>query len=299
MKNVRIIIYGVLLVAFIGCASSPKLNNESVIPPEVKNVPDVKITCLATMNTQPNTSIKSVDDGIIQVEYSELPGEFIDSIVIETTREYYMDGKTKNSKFQLIYSGVNRTIESINIKNNFELGLATGTSVSICARSLDLDPYLVACSDVVPIYKNGYWYYFPGMYVSSQMKWLSFKPAEYESFKSMYDHATNGEEALGLTKFNWWVLYKTSLSEYPTPMNNEMSTQVIYFYDIPLRLNYQKSFLKYLQDEYILGTPIYLYLQIYGINGFDKEYKCYVRDFSLVPPEEIVNKRIEHIRGIK
>jgi hypothetical protein len=299
----KMFLLGSAVMLIAGCSTAPKKNIEEqkVIvdskDAKVTQELDKKITCLATMNCEPGAIVKCLDEGRILEGNNELPSDFVDSVVLESEREYYINGKTERCKFEVIYSGIKRTSRDAYCKKDAELGVSTGTVVGICARASSLEAYLVSCSKVIPIKKGKYWYYFPGMYVATEMKWLSFKPVEYDSFRSMYDHATTGEEALGLTKFNWWSLLKTSLGEYPVLSDDGTSTQVLNLEDMPLRLYYQKGFLKYLQDEYKLKDPIYLYLQITGINGFDKEYKCYVRDFSLIPPEAIVNERIVSVNN--
>ncbi len=181
-----------------------------------------------------------------------------------------------------------------------QIGLSSGEEVQLFARSKELDPYLVACSAVKPFKWDGSWYYFPGMYVSSVMKWLSFEPANLANFKAMHDHATEEENRFGFTYFVWWSLLETTLDEYPALVKDDKegrSEQVILFGDMPLKLSYQPGFLDYLLDEYTLGEKIYLYLQITGISGSTGEFQGYVRDFSLVPPEVIVDERLAELKG--
>jgi hypothetical protein len=288
-----------LALFFCGCSTLPK--QADVLKQEIGTIPVEEkkpVTCFAEINAQIGEGIKSLDDGSKFAGELKLPVEFPDAIVITTSREYYHNGLTKNVEFELIYSGIAGDASKIDFKKGDILGNAKGTTVEICIRTKELSPYLVACSNMVPIQSEGFWYYFPGVYSPSEMKWLSFKPAEYDSFKSMYDHATDEKEFHGLTVFNWWSLMETQLDTYPTPVmrnNVEVYDQLIHFKGLPLRLTYQKGFLNYLQDEYTIGDKIYLYLQITGINGFSKEFNCYVRDFSFDPPEVIVQKRMNTI----
>ncbi len=283
MKKTELLPLGIFLI-FLGCASAP-----STVAP-VAEEPERELSCFAVMNTVPGTPIESVGEGTLRLDYGNLPDDFTLPLIYSVEHEYYYEGKTLTSRFELIYDGIADPSVAVQVSRKDRIGIAAGEKVTLCARSGVIDPYLVSTSYHPPEKRGDFWYYFPGMYLPSEMKWLSYQPAEYDRFKSMYEHATTGEEGLGMTLFNWWILHKTSLDAYP-----EEGVQTVYFGDLPLKLEYQEGFTQYLLDEYTLGDTIYLYLQIRGINGFGKEFLCYVRDFSLKPPEDIVRERIEAI----
>ena len=152
--------------------------------------------------------------GRLKQSFDALSEDFSAPLVFDVEHEYYYKGETLNCRFELIYEGIGGTPAEPEVSQNDIIGNALGERVSLCARSKELDPYLVSCSYHPPQEKDGYWYYFPGMYISTEMKFLSFQPADYGAFKSMYDHATTGEEALGMTLFNWWSLVENELDEY-------------------------------------------------------------------------------------
>jgi len=287
MKKICLSLFLPILLT-IGCVTGPGPQPQADLVDKAEPVyPQAGLNCFAVMNTVPGTPVNSVGAGRLKQSFDALSEDFSAPVVFDVEHEYYYKGETLNCRFELIYEGIGGTPAEPEVSQNDIIGNALGERVSLCARSKELDPYLISCSYHPPQEKDGYWYYFPGMYISTEMKFLSFQPADYGAFKSMYDHATTGEEALGMTLFNWWSLVETRLDEYPV-----QGEQTILFEDIPLHLEYQKGFPEYLLDEYVLGDPIYLYLQIRGISGFSKEYNCYVRDFSLEPPEEIIRKRL-------
>jgi hypothetical protein len=262
---------------------------------------DHVLALYASMRTKAGTAIKSVDSGLRILEYDPLPESFANPVVFETEGTYYYKGETLISKYQLAYIGVIPEEGLAEAEPGDQIGRSSGEEVRLIARSKEIDPYLVACSNDKPARYDGYWYYFPGMYVPTVMKWLSFKPASYNSFKAMRDHAMEEENRYGYTYFNWWSLLETRLDAYPELIKDdkeERSEQLISFGDIPLKLSYQPGFLGYLLDEYKLGERIYLYLQITGVSGFSGGiFDCYVRDFSLKPPELIIDERLAELRG--
>jgi hypothetical protein len=302
MRKIAFIVISASLSLF-ACVSAPAPKGEKAPPPAQALKPNL-LTCAASMETAPDAEIKSVDSGSIASRYDPLPAEFGDPLVLLVKREYYQYGAKKTSAFELVYSGLRidpalAPAKKAEVESDARLGVATGEEVLLTARSEALDPYLVACSDTLPVLEDGYWYYVPGMYMPTQMKWLSYEPVDQASFRSMYDHATDEENSRGLTLFTWWSLLKTELPEYPTAVDGGGKTeceQVIDLGGMALHLSYQSGFLKYLKDEYKLGDPIYLYLQITGIDGPKEEFTCYVRDFSLLPPEEIVERRLQSIK---
>lgn len=297
----RISVKSLVLIAFApmaflaACLSAPSPSDPAVPPRSDGRKPrDV----IAVMNTEAGESIQSIDAGSLLAKYSPLPEGFENPLVVSTVKEYYYQGKALSSRFELVYSGIAAVSGDQEVQTNEILGSSTGSQVSLCARSASLDPYLVACSNLKPVLENGFWYYNPGMYIPTEMKWLSYEPVSLEDFRSMWDHATDEENSLSLTMFTWWSLYKTALDSYPEAVagpDGETYEQVVLYEGMPMRLMYQRGFLKYLEDEYVLGDPIYLYLQISGIDGSDREFKCHVRDFSLEPPEKIVETRLNSI----
>jgi hypothetical protein len=290
-----------LLIALASCATVPD-DDSSAAPVEsgpaaaAAENPRDPAEVLAVMNTSEGTEINAIDEGRVLSDYFPLPASYGDALVVETTRSYYYRGEELSLTFELIYTGLN-PVAGGPIERGSTVGRAVAGEVGLVARAPELEPYLIGSSQSRPVYHEGYWYYFPGMYVSDQMKWLSFAPVEYEEFRAMYDHVTDPEEAPGVARFSWWVLYQTSLGEHPVPVaDGNGYEQLVMFDDMPLRLRWQRGFLDYLENEYVLGDPIYLYLQISGLSAFEKEFDCYVRDFSLVPPEEIIEDRFRIVR---
>ena len=303
---IRNFTFVLLLMTFMlcGCKTITNNNADSKEMVDQKKLEEIKtIDCYGKFETKSGLIITSYGDGIRLFNYPELPSEFSDAIVLLTEKEYYYKGKKEKVQFEVIYSGITGDDSITEYQQNDILGEATGTEVKMCVRSKELNPYLVACDSATPDQYNGYWYYFPGMYSSTEMKWLSYEPVNYDSFKLAYEQINYGHDSpLMMTKFYWWTLLETKLDAYPVPViynNVEMYDQTIILNEFRLKLTYPKGFLDYLHDEYKIGNTIYLYLQITEFNGFTKEFSCYVRDFSLESPEDIVQERIDNILSKK
>lgn len=295
---------GLLAALFLsGCVSSPPSKAKKAEPPvqKEKTAPEAYT---ASMAVSSGDEVKSVDSGSLSARHDPLPEGLGETIVVITEHEYYQYGKEATSTFELVYSGVRidpslAGKDGAEIESEATLGSATGTEVRLTARSKELDPYLVACSDALPVFEDGYWYFAPGMYMPKQMKWLSYEPVDMERFRWMYGHALEEENAHSLTTFMWWSLLKTELPSYPALIEEKSrveSEQIIDLDGMALHLFFQSGFLDYLEAEYRPGDPIYLYLQISGIDGPKGEFQCYVRDFSLIPPERIVEDRMKAIQ---
>lgn len=293
-----IILLSLTILVFSGCATIEEAPQETTQEHSLEDLYSI----FASMNTPINTPIKSLSSGRIMSDYHELPEGFNEPVVVKVSSDYYYDNRILTSEYELIYLSVLSNSNPGDITRDEIIGYSTNPTVSIIARSETIDRYLVSVSAAKPVFYRNYWYYMPGMYIPSEMKWLSFRQADYNEFKAMYDHAVNEEEFYGLTIINWWILYETRLTEYPVPKTTSgrpAYEQLIYFEDIPLRLTYQEGFLRYLEEEYTLGDTIFLYLQIGSINAFTKEYDCYVRDFSLISPKEIIDTRMDFLTSLK
>lgn len=250
----------------------------------------------ASLECKAGEEIKAFDTGEIITDFAPLPKDMVNPVVLRIQRPYYYHGKEEQSTFELIYFPIERIGSETSVEKNQIIGKTLGTKLNVILRSSTLDPLMISISITLPVQYNGYYYYTPGLYVPSVMKWLLFPPIETTIFEDMYKHALETPESL--MYFDTWCLYKTTLQDYPTPFqqnNNEFYYSRIYYKDIPIDLIFQPGFLKYLKEEYTLGTPIYLYLQTESIFGTPATVRVWVRDFSLISPDDIVDDKIRVI----
>lgn len=259
--------------------------------------------------TNPGAVIAADVTGTVVKSPKKLPDALKNSGVIKVTDEYYYEGKKCTSEYELIYFNMNVTAKKgAEIKSGEELGTATEDTIKILARTTTIDPYLVSVSNTLPVKVNGYYYYFPGMLTNNTMKYLIYEPLNLDNVKWMYEHTTNPESdedwTPGVSIFYWKLLMETELSAYPKKLTKASSfrgvgiesSMEIEYEGMKFSLGFQEGFLDYLLDEYKLGDKIYLYIDVDSVDAFSKTFNCYVRDFSLISPTEIIQQRIDIVK---
>lgn len=234
-------------------------------------------------------------NGTIIKEYAKMPPVFDDCFVtvLSTNMNYYYSGEKALSLFELVYVNVKPEKYGLTKKNEL-IGKATKDNIGIFIRAKELDRYLISISHTMPLFWNDYWYYYAGMLDASHMKFLDFLPLETEVLKEIYE---GSKEVGNMAEINLAVLLKTSLQEMPKLSPDGTGTQIINHEGMVFSLTWQKGFYSYLENEYNLNDEIYLYVNMQRIVDYKGVpcFVCYVRDFSLVPPEEIVEDRIQTV----
>ncbi len=254
--------------------------------------------------------------GTVISTYDQLPPVdlFQDPVVTVCSLDYYFNGESLTSEYELIYTGLTTVHTEGPVSHGDDLGIAIRDQVYVIVRTKELHPYFVCSSPMHPVEYNGYWYFYPVPLDSRLPKWLNYAPADYEAFRWMYNHTCepDSEEAdegwfPGMSYFNWSMYLTTALSQYPDSIEGYAVSQgvkveyeqVIDWNGFNLHLYYQPGFLGYLQDEYTLGKPIVLYLNIDSISFFEKEFNCYVRDFAFETPEEMTERLTKQLQAVR
>ena len=283
------------------------------------------------MNYQTGEEVKSPVDGkIVQLGNKGLPECFgKDSVVIEFSKSYYYDGQKQTGTYQLILFGLQLSVQNglrgARVAENDVLGTAVSSPVMINVRCKDFDVYLVDCADKYAEKEDDWYYFGVGMFLSSSPKFLEYQPVssktdeiefwDYpDTMENLYENHLEGmnseNKIIFMSQFpSFQICIKTQLDSYPSSKTQSSVSEGLMlnkyfsncpvmlnhsFDELPFRLYFQKGFDEYLEDEYELGSDIYLYLSVILLcNG---DYCCYVRDFSLVPPEENVQERIRNMK---
>ncbi|MCQ2591045.1 MAG: hypothetical protein MJ179_11525 [Treponema sp.] len=257
-----------------------------------------------------NSSITSDYSGKVVKSPEKLPSLMKNSVVVEINKTYFFENEDRTSTYEMIYFDVKQTAKKgAEISSGDELGKAMNDVVYIIVRSKTIDPYLVSVNSILPVKVNGFYYWFPGMLANDTMKYLDYSPLDLEGVKWMYNHTTNPDSdpdwTPGYSSFRWQILMETSLKSYPkklkenamskygVPIESELTVE---YEGMQFSLAFQPQFLDYLKEEYKLKDKIYLYLVVDGIGAFDKTFSCYVRDFSLISPTEIVKRNMNTIK---
>lgn len=214
------------------------------------------------------------------------------------------------------------------IEKGTVIGTATESPVQVNLRCRTIDLFLCDSAQNIPELVNGWYYFGVGMLMSGSPKFLNYQPVTSakdeipfwdfpESLEQMsqrgrseYEAKAKGEVVSRYPDFQ--ICFETTLDRYPST-DLRLSTNVspaerlmlartysncpyylsVDFDGVPMQLFFQDGFDQYLKDEYTLGDPIWLYLQVSEfING---ELIGYVRDFTLKSPVETVLERQERL----
>lgn len=233
---------------------------------------------------------------------------FADPVVTVCEKEYQYKGVDYICEYQLVNTGVAAIHVEGPIQTGDILGYSTREQVGFIVRTKELSPYLVTSSTIIPVYYDGYWYFYPAMFDSRPMKWMNYYPADYEAFRYMYNYTCVPESdefggSFGTSYFNWKMYLETSLDAYPEILSSPIASNGVQIESamdldwngMPLRLWFQPNFRSYLLDEYTLGDPIVLYLDIDTISFFEPQFNCWVRDFAFQTPDQMADRIIEEL----
>ncbi len=257
-----------------------------------------------------NETINTYQSGKIIKNYDELPPSFEDAIVFECESEYYYNNQIETTVYELIYIGV-KAFDGIegSLENHIPFATSTEEELKLICRSKILDKYLISTSTRIPKKYDGYYYYQPGMLLNTTMKYLDFASIEEFSYEWLYHHTIEEDPndpdwAPGASFVRWNAYIKAELTAYPELLEKSFnysgvpmeSSTTIEYKGIPFELYFQPGFKQYLEDECKPGDQIYFYAYVDSCNFFTKSYRAYVRDFSTVSPEEIIEERIKMIQ---
>ena len=299
---------GLVLSALLlfSCATTKKSDTEK---PAATTDIEEELPFVSKLCTD-NEIINTYQSGKIKKNYDELPSSFEDTVVFECESEYYYNNQTNTSVYELIYIGI-KPFADIDgaLENNTPFATSTAEELKLICRSKILDKYLISTSNSIPKKYNGYYYYMPGMLLNTTMKYLDFASIEEFSYDWLYHHTIEEDPndpdwAPGASFVRWNAYIKAELTAYPELLEGSFnysgvpmeSFTKIEYKGIPFELYFQPGFKQYLEEECKPGDQIYFYVFVDSCNFFTKSYKAYVRDFSTVSPEEIIEERIQIIK---
>ena len=299
---------GLLLSALLLFSCATTKNTDAASPEESfpEDLPFVSKPC------RDSEIINVYQSGKILEHYAQLPASFTDAIVFECQTEYYYDNQTCTCVYELIYLGV-QLLEDIKIgeplENNTPFAKSTAEELKIICRTKELDKYLVSSSNMLPKKYKGHYYYLPGMLLNTTMKYLDFASIEEFGYEWLYHHTVEEDPddpdwAPGASFVRWNAYIKAELTSYPVLLEKSFSfsgvpmesSTTIEYKGITFELFFQPGFKQYLENECKPGDQIYFYVFVDSCNYFSKSYRAFVRDFSTVSPEEIVEERIQMIK---
>lgn len=338
MKKLLILLSAVLCLALAGCAStgnqSAKKGKE---PPKFESFPYSTYNVKAGEEVVSPVNCGYIFYGKTQFVYEDwdysIPEEFGDkTLVVIFGYSYYYNGQKEEVYYEMLFRNIDLKPELRDmpvfsyIKAGDVIGTASADNPEITIRTENgLDPNLLLDSNVAPVDVGDYTYFSAATLTSTSPKYLSFQPVssrkdeiEFWDYPESLESLTNKslETQDGKATFqsfpNFGILVKTQLSAYPEPIHTTSSTDLLLrnqFYSqceteltfefdgLPFHIVFQPKFLDYLKDEYKLGDDIYLFLNgLYSSNGV---LTLYVREFSILSPEELYENKVESLKKFR
>ncbi|MBL8968140.1 MAG: hypothetical protein JNG85_14130, partial [Spirochaetaceae bacterium] len=239
------------------------------------------------------------------------------SILVLCRQAYYLGGKEESCEYELLLKNFKYDAKGGTVEREAAIGTIAATT-RLAARSRVLDPYMLRNTTAKPVFKDGFWYFFPAWLDPSRLQALSFRQVgsfeaavadfyvrwaredekDDQSFATIhyfpeldrirvkikldaYPVPANRTQALGMTELNFYRNPGLFVSESRFPMGGTY---------VPI-LYWQKGFKEYLEKEYVLGNELYVYCSIYTLDHANKAIVVCVRDFALKSDEDVIAER--------
>ncbi len=297
-------------LAPVAPAAAPALDGPSFVPADVAGIP-----FLTYQSAAAGSPLYSPVSG--QVVAEKLEGGDERSILIRSRQAYYLGGKEAVSEYELLVKNLKYEVKPETVEREAAIGVIAATT-RLAARSRALDPYMLRNTTAKPVFKDGFWYFFPAWLDPSRFQALSFRQVDsfeaavadfYErwaredekddqSFATIhyfpeldrirvkikldaYPVPANRTQALGMTELNFYRNPGLFVSESRFPMGGKY---------VPI-MYWQKGFKEYLEKEYVLGNEVYVYCSVYTLDHVNKAIVVCVRDFALKSDEDVIAER--------
>ncbi|MBP5358389.1 MAG: hypothetical protein J6Y69_04295 [Treponema sp.] len=247
------------------------------------------------------------------------------TIVISCTHYYYWKGNEEKCDYEMIIYNIKNYKKASEIKEGDVLGEIADDSV-LLGRCKTADPYLVLGSSYPAIKYDGLYYLQPG-WIVQVTDTLSYRQVEsfddcvedyYARWEAdLEDSATNEVRYNSLFTYTEFdsICFKTKLDELPGPLNSYGTlylTSASYFgrniwesftvvksdFKYTPVMCWQTNFRSYLEDEYELGTDIYIYGTFLALDHTEKRIIFNVRDFSTRSDETRYEERLKDIKEL-
>lgn len=271
----------------------------------------------AELDVPKDTPFISIIDGDIanSPEFNDLLG--MDKVSITKKVHYLYHAEKKETEFQLIYFNCKAINEN---KTSTKYGEIIGSSIDkpvrVVIAAKELSPYLVLQSTRFPVKYKEYYLFFPSfLFSAGSTSYFTFNYSD-----NIADPAkTMAAEALENPGFIFYpdmrFRFEFKLDDYPrelTPEEQEyLATYENLFYkktgimkygnEVNLHgfkyvLCWQKGFNQYLHEEYHPSAPLWLYGNLVTYDAFKKVGYIFLRDFTLISVEEMVEQRLHALK---
>lgn len=315
-----------LILLLASCATTPSVEPPVAVEP-AETPPVVEPAPAPTAPAYPHLVVNGATEGgemvspvsatLVGVE-TEAPG--LVRAILSCEIRYYLPETEVTHSYELVVGGLREvTADTGPLQAGQRLGVASARPY-VTARSAVLDPYLVRTS-VNPPFRDTKWWFSPDWLIPSVTQWLSFRPVPTleGAIEDFYQRWAVEQEPEGEATIHYFpnldrIRAPFALKTYPTPVEPSAGlglTEMAYYrkglftlqswvdlngeYDA--MLYWQTGFDGYLREEYVLGTPLWLYCSVYTLDHAKKLIVVCVRDFALRPDEAIIEQRISSIDG--
>lgn len=316
-------------MAILAFASCSTMGGPTAIPappgeagPSAQSPEELPFPLYTYAKAVEGSALLSPVDGYLRYEERDELG--LSRAIIETSQEYYLDGKKLKMSYELAIGGLSSVdAEEGPIQAGDRVGTMSATPY-ISSRSAELDPFMLRQADSAPASYKGLWWFAPAWLLPNSMQWLSFRqvPSLEAAIEDFYrrwaDEEVENPEELSVTIHHFpdldRIRVRFTLDSYPVAAQ---ATQALLlternFYGRPgiftlqnfldldaefdAMIYWQKGFDGFLKDEYELGSPLWLYCSIFTLDHENGLIVVCVRDFSLVSDEEVIATRTEGLR---
>ncbi|MCL2319755.1 MAG: hypothetical protein FWC45_06695 [Treponema sp.] len=318
-----------LLMLAVSCAAgkaSIQKENEQTETVKYKNIKQLDGSCTIKdfpavfYNILPDKLVRSFFLGAV-VNDAFLPKDldiFADRLIGRVGANYVLYGEKHEIAYYVMAYGFSKEIsDGASVVPGDIIGRVDNGRPGILAFSETPDPYLVLNSNSPPVFYAGYYWFDPSFLSSAGPgKWICFDPVDNINARLKEIAGQMTEESPGLSVMRQPVRFKTSLSEYPREMSAEERKSISVYETLmygrqgivthitemnadgcDYLLCWQTGFQNYLKKEYAPGNDIWLYGFIVTYDVWSKKGYVFLRDFTLMSPEEIYEGRLKELRG--
>jgi len=313
-------ILSVFLAVFCSCSSTQGSGKGTMTDQKV-SMNDFPIITVSTLSNGDIPSYFDADivDNPLSTEGQKMFGE---NVVYSLSSTYKLYDKENTINYYVIVFDFKKTIdETENVKRRNIIGKSTGKDPKILVFCKTIDPFFVLTCRNMPIsYDDFYWFeasfLFSSEGKSGNPKWLYFEPTDNieKLLIDIADHVNETSPSFDFYPGNFYR-FKTKLEEYPREINKDEIIRVLltekmtfnrtgitthisefkagqYIY----KLCWQEGFDKYLKKEYKLKKDIWVCGAVVTYSKRDNCGYIFIRDFQLIPLEEVYENRVKMIK---
>lgn len=302
--------YLLLVILLFSCKTTDnKVEEPEILFPYLLLTNPVEGSEIMTPVTGELTYIEQGNDGLFRA-------------IIKVKYNYYYGNQIIETEYEAVLGGL---LSVTAIPGNVKAGDIIGTmSIKpyLSSRVKKIDPFVVRSSIGKGRKYEGYWWFTPDWLLPHVTQSMTFRPVESleDAIDDFYFRwAEEGISPEGTTIHYYpefdRIRVPYVLNTYPKEIPNRTQalayTEMRFYrnpglftleYLIPREdkynatLYWQRNFDEYLRSEYKLGDVLWLYCSIYTLDHYEQNIIICVRDFSLIPDEEIIKYRIDELK---